>query len=192
MIDLNFEVEGKTIRVDHGYALFSVVSHCLKKFHEAQDVQLALIRGSYIGNGELRLLPGSCLTLRLSSEKISFYKKKLSGKIFNLDGHRISIGGAACQRLIPAAVLYAHLVTTRNGLDQKRFEAEIRRQLDRQACQGRITVGRRRIFSIHDKKVVGYSLLVSELTAEESIIIQEEGVGGRRKMGCGFFQPWNR
>ena len=191
MIDLYFQVQGKMIRVDHGYALFSVICHCLgKEFHDAQDVRLALIRGSYIGDGQLRLLPGSRLTLRLPYEKTDSYIK-LSGKNFDLDGHKISIGGPASQRLIPAAVLYAHLVTTKNGLDQERFEIEIRRQLDGQVCQGRITVGRRRIFSIHDKKVVGYSLLVSELTAEESVILQEQGLGGRRKMGCGFFQPWN-
>lgn len=27
------------------------------------------------------------------------------------------------------------------------------------------------------------------LTDEGSILIQEHGLGGRRKMGCGFFEP---
>ncbi|MCI5210102.1 MAG: hypothetical protein D3910_15200 [Candidatus Electrothrix sp. ATG2] len=53
-----------------------------------------------------------------------------------------------------------------------------------------VTIGKRRTFSIRRKKIVGYSLLVSELSAEESLALQEKGVGGRRKMGCGFFNPW--
>ena len=53
--------------------------------------------------------------------------------------------------------------------------------------QGKVTIGCRKTFRIHDKQIVGYNLLVSELTAEESIVLQEKGIGGRRKMGCGVF-----
>lgn len=191
MIDLHFQVQGETIRVDHGYALFSVISHCLEKewFHDATGVRLALIRGKYIGNGQLRLEPYSRLTLRLPPEKADVYSK-LIGRELDLDGHKIWIGGPSSEELIPSAVLYSHIVTTRNGLHEARFSAEVRRQLNKKGCQGNIIVGRRRIFSIHSKKVVGYSLLISGLTAQESMVLQEQGVGGRRKMGCGFFLPW--
>jgi CRISPR-associated protein Cas6 len=81
-------------------------------------------------------------------------------------------------------------VTTRNGQNQGRFEQEIVRQLKKLNCRGRVTIGKRRTFNVHGRQVVGYSVLVSELTAEESIILQENGLGGRRKMGCGFFLPW--
>ncbi len=94
------------------------------------------------------------------------------------------------QGLEPATVLHAHLVTTKNGQDQERFATEIQRQLEVQGCQGKIAVGKRRTFAVHDKQVAGYSLLISELTVEESITLQEQGLGGRQKMGCGFFQPW--
>uniref|UniRef100_UPI004056E6F0 type I-MYXAN CRISPR-associated protein Cas6/Cmx6 n=1 Tax=Candidatus Electrothrix sp. TaxID=2170559 RepID=UPI004056E6F0 len=187
--DLHFQLSGKTIPVDHGYSLFSAISRCLPKFHAAQDVRLALIRGRYIGDGLLQLLPGSRITFRLASDKVAQYIN-LAGKNLDLDGHQVRVGVPGSQGLVPATVLYAHLVTTRNGLDQERFEAEIRRQLDVQGCQGRMTIGKRRTFAVHSKQVVGYSLLVSELTAEESITLQEQGLGGRQKMGCGFFQPW--
>jgi CRISPR-associated protein Cas6 len=48
---------------------------------------------------------------------------------------------------------------------------------------------RRRVLRIKEKKVVGFPLRVTGLTAEESITLQEQGVGGRSKMGCGFFLP---
>jgi hypothetical protein len=48
---------------------------------------------------------------------------------------------------------------------------------------------RRRVLQIDGKKIVGFSVLVQGLSAEESIRLQEEGIGGRSKMGCGFFVP---
>lgn len=46
---------------------------------------------------------------------------------------------------------------------------------------------RRHILRIHRKTIIGFTVMVQGLTAEESIRLQEEGVGGRGKMGCGFF-----
>ena len=213
MINLHFQAQGETIRVDHGYALFSAISRCLGKefhppnrdirrasaissclgekyHHKKRDVRLALIRGRYAGDGLLKLLPSSRITFRLPSEKVALYIN-LSGKTLDLVGHKVRVGVPKSQGLVPATALYAHLVTTKSGLERNRFEKEIQRQLDEQGCQGRVSIGKRRTFSIHGKKIVGYSLLVSELNAEESLVLQEKGVGGRGKMGCGFFYPWN-
>jgi CRISPR-associated protein Cas6 len=188
-IDLHFHLAGQTVRVDHGYALFAAVSRCLPEFHQTQDARLALIRGRYIGSGLLQLLPRSRLTLRLPADQTALHIN-LAGKVLDLDGCKVRVGVPHSQGLEPAAALHAHIVTTKNGQDQERFATEIQRQLETQGCQGKITVGKRRTFAVHSKQVAGYSLLVSELTAEESITLQEQGLGGRGKMGCGFFQPW--
>jgi CRISPR-associated protein Cas6 len=47
----------------------------------------------------------------------------------------------------------------------------------------------RRTLEIAGRTVVGYAVEVSGLTAEESIILQENGIGGRRRFGCGIFIP---
>jgi CRISPR-associated protein Cas6 len=56
-------------------------------------------------------------------------------------------------------------------------------------CTGRPHVGRRRVINIAGKKVVGFALDVSELSPESSLKLQEQGLGGRRHMGCGLFLP---
>ncbi|HEY2911058.1 MAG TPA: type I-MYXAN CRISPR-associated protein Cas6/Cmx6 [Gemmataceae bacterium] len=48
---------------------------------------------------------------------------------------------------------------------------------------------RRRVLRIHGKAIVGYSLLVAGLSAEHSLRLQELGLGGRGRLGCGFFLP---
>ena len=42
---------------------------------------------------------------------------------------------------------------------------------------------------VKGQKIVGYALVVSGLDADESVRLQERGLGGRTHMGCGFFLP---
>ena len=187
-VDLVFQVMGKTIPVDHGYPLYSAISKVLNNFHEEQEVYLSPIRGRYVGNGILDIQPKSELTLRLPIANLRSYIN-LAGKKLDILGHAINIGVPNTQALVPAPALYAHLVTTKNGNFQFRFDAEIRRQLSELGIKGSFQIGERRTLAVHKKQMVGYSLFVNELTAEESILLQETGLGGRHKMGCGFFLP---
>jgi CRISPR-associated protein Cas6 len=188
-IDLRLQIFGSTLNVDHGYALFSAVSKELPQFHEAGDVGMGLIRGKYIGQGQLSISPSSSLSFRLPISQVAEYIN-LAGKSLDIDGQLLRVGVPSSHSLIPSPALYAHLVTSRNAQDQNRFAAEMARQLATMDCKGELTIGKRRTFKVHGKQVVGYSVLVSELTADESIALQENGLGGRPKMGCGFFLPW--
>ena len=148
---------------------------------------MKLVRGRYIGNGLLDIAPASELVLRLPISKVGQYLG-LAGKKLEVLEYGLRVGVTQTRCLIPAATLYSPLVTTKNGHDQERFEAEVRSQMARLDIKGRLAIGKRRTFQVHGKQVVGYEVLVSELTAPESILLQEQGLGGRRKMGCGFFE----
>ena len=187
-VDLCFSIRGKTIPVDHGFDLYSCISRILPLFHEAQDVGLKLIRGRYTGDGLLSIQPNSWLVFRLFSSGLSPYIN-LAGNSLDLRGYLIQIGVPNTRALYPSPVLYSHLVTTRNGQDQERFLKEINRQLSEMGVKAEVHLGDRKTFTVHDKKVVGYSLQLLGLTDENSIKVQEQGLGGRRKMGCGFFEP---
>jgi CRISPR-associated protein Cas6 len=47
----------------------------------------------------------------------------------------------------------------------------------------------RRTIRIHDKEIVGFALRVDNLQNNESLQLQEKGIGGRRRFGCGLFLP---
>ncbi len=188
-IDLCFQLMGKHIPVDHGFALYGAISKVLPSLHEDESAGVRLIRGRYIGNGTIDISPRTDLVLRLPAIGITQYIN-IAGKRLDILGNILTVGVPMTKALIPAIALYAHQVTTKNGHDQNRFEKEICRQLEDMNVRGKFTVGKRRTFGIHGKQVVSYSMLVYELTAEESISLQENGLGGRRKMGCGFFEPW--
>ncbi|MHB1529964.1 MAG: type I-MYXAN CRISPR-associated protein Cas6/Cmx6 [Acidiferrobacteraceae bacterium] len=194
VVDLFFHIQGKQVPMDHGYTLYSAISRILesgdedKWLHDADCVGLLSIRGHNAGQGKLMLDQHARFGLRLPVNLIPKVLR-LAGKRLDVDGEALRVGVSTASALIPAPVLYAHIVTTKNGKDENRFDAEIQRQLDALNIKSKPTRGLRRIVTIKDKKVVGFSLLVSELTAEESIRLQEQGLGGRRKMGCGVFVP---
>ncbi len=194
-IEVDFPVQGNAIPLDHGYALYAALSRLPgvgRWLHGTDKVAIHSIRGDYAGKGLLKLSAKSRLRLRLPHRCLSRILP-LAGKRVIVDDHffhPVRIGVPQTTLLRPAAALYAHMVTTRNGQDEHRFDTEIRRQLATLDIAGKPTRGKRRVLRIKGKAVVGHSLLVSELTAEESIRLQEVGLGGRRKMGCGVFIPW--
>jgi CRISPR-associated protein Cas6 len=94
----------------------------------------------------------------------------------------------------------SRLVTFRGALDLPRFEAHIRDKLSQLEIAAEPSFvpsehprwagqPKRRVMNIKDKRIVGYALRIVGLTAEESIRLQETGLGGRRRMGCGIFLP---
>ena len=136
---------------------------------------------------------------------------KLSGKPLEVDGHRVRVGVSLTYALVPAAVLVSRMVTIKGFEQPEAFLESARRRLTgtrtgapyhEMSLSPEIKVAipprrggphagepTRRVLRIKDKTVVGFALIVSGLTADESLILQEEGLGGRRHMGCGIFVP---
>ena len=193
IVDIFFEVRGSRVSADHGYALYGAVARVLEArddawLHQSDQVGLHLLRGAYDRRGQLLLGPRARFGLRLPAALIPKVLA-LAGKHLIVGADALRIGVPHVQALRPAPVLAARLVTTRNGQDEARFDREIARQLSELGITASAIRGRRRIVRIKDKTVVGYGVRVEGLNAEESVRLQEHGLGGRRKMGCGVFVP---
>ena len=96
-------------------------------------------------------------------------------------------------------MLTSRLVTIGRLIEPSSFEASVRRQLAEMGVAGEPRFlpspspkhadgPSRRVLRIKDRRIVGYPLVISGLTAAESLIVQEKGVGEPwRRMGCGVF-----
>jgi CRISPR-associated protein Cas6 len=199
VIDLSFVLVGTTIPLDHGYALFSALCGVVPALHSNRRVGVHPIRGRQAAPGVVSLTESSRLKLRLPSEEIAAYLA-LAGSALDPDGHRLRVGIPRVEPLIPAANLAARLVTIRHALDADALLAAARRDLAALGTAAALSLvpstraGRegeplRRVIRIKDKRVVGYAVRVFGLTAEESLRLQEAGLGGRRRFGCGVFTP---
>ena len=191
IIELSFRLLGRAIPVDHGYALYAALSRVVPELHDAQELGIQPVRGVYAGGGVLHLAPFSCLAIRLPQDQIQPVLK-LAGKTADVDGHALHIGVPNARPLLPVANLRARLVTIKGFLESASFGEAAKRQLHSLGIVGEFVLGTRRTLRVKDKQVVGFEVAVTELTAEESLILQEKGLGGRRRMGCGVFVPWRR
>ena len=185
-VDLAFKLMGTRIAVDHGYALFAAVNRLVAEIHDAQDIGLHPIRGRFDGNGCLVLSPASRLIVRISDDRIREFLK-LSGKTLEVDGNQLRVGVPEVRALRSAAALFARLVTIKGFMEPETFIKATNRQLETMGVIAALQLGDRRTLRIKDKQVVGFELFASELNAEGSIKLQEIGIGGRRRMGCGVF-----
>lgn len=211
VVDVSFRLQESTIPVDHGYQLYSSVSKYIPAIHGDEEIGLHPISGQLAGGRLLSLTERSSLTFRISSERIN-QVLHLAGKELSIGEHRIRIGVPQTRALIPSARLYSRLVVIKGFMEPEPFLEAVQRQLDAldikgkpsliaqshiaQANEDKETGSRspvlRRTIRIRDKEIVGFAVRVEELTAEESIRLQEKGLGGRRRFGCGIFIPDRR
>jgi CRISPR-associated protein Cas6 len=170
----------------------------LPEAHRANGYGIHPIRGRQLGGRTLQLTEHSRLVIRTDAEQIARFLP-LAGKPLRLLERTLRIGVPQVRSLVPAVALRSRLVTIKlpevisQSADAaaETFRAGAVRQLAelRISKKAALSLGKRRTLRIKDKEVVGYEVLVETLTAEESLVLQKHGLGGRRHMGCGVFVP---
>jgi CRISPR-associated protein Cas6 len=195
-INVFFPIMGDQLPADHGYLLYSAISQTMCDLHEQKWLGIGLISGVPFDKGVIALPNrGASLQMRLPADKFGEVIP-LSGKLLELDGHKIRLGIPLAKPLSPSPSLYARIVTFKNSLDVEKFLETANRDLaEKLGITATLEVPKetrarhRRIITIKGKKVVGFSLIIHGLSEEDSLKLQSEGLGGRRSMGCGIFNP---
>jgi len=190
-IDLAFHcLSAETLAADHAYALYGAISRILPAFHGANGYALHPIRGRQVGSRRMTLTPASRLTLRLPADRIG-EALPLAGKTLRIGDATVQVGVPEVRPLIPAPALRSRLVTIKGFFEPDPFQAAVRRQLKSDTLAvsetATITIVRKRTLRIKDREIIGFETILEGLTAEESLRVQEFGVGGRRHLGCGVF-----
>jgi CRISPR-associated protein Cas6 len=171
------------------------------------------INGASAGDNTILLNSRSAVRIRLPASKLPAFLP-LAGRVLELDGHRVRLGVPHVAALVPAPTLICNLVliklahpgdkTAETGtIPPDAFLAAAAKQLAAMEIQGQphlqITrIGphagkpRRRVIKVKGQTHAGYAMVVDGLTGEESVRLQERGLGGRRLMGCGLFLPGDK
>jgi CRISPR-associated protein Cas6 len=207
IVDLSFRINGSEIPADHGYALFSAVSRLIPSLHGDESIGIHPISGLLVGERLLRITERSRLVFRMDSKRISDVMP-LSGKRLDVGGHELLVGLPTPFVLRPATTLRSRIVVIKGFLEVEPFLEACRRQLSDMGVIGEVSLpvrmwseplerGKghetkfiRRTIRIHDKVIVGYAVQVGSLNQQGSLKLQEVGLGGRRRFGCGIFLPY--
>jgi CRISPR-associated protein Cas6 len=200
-VNLYFPVLGTTLPTDHGYALYGALARALPPLHEAEArVLVGPILGRYVGDKTLQVEPKwSNLRLRLPAEDIGKVLP-LAGKALEVDGHKIRVGVPRVMALEPAPTLMARVVLIKGFKEPEPFLEAVRRQLNALGTSAEASIPlvqggpqqgkpRRHVVTVKGQRLVGFTVALTGLQPKQSIAVQERGLGGKHRMGCGFFVP---
>jgi CRISPR-associated protein Cas6 len=205
-VDVSFSLSGRSFPLDHGYCLYGAISRRLPGLHGARWLGVHPLSGKRLDANHLVLGQRPELRLRIPLEHIPSVLP-LVGCSLDIAGHPLMVGVPTIHGLDPSTSLDARLVVIkltciarrhndeidRDVIDGKELEqrylAEGRRQLDKLEVTGEIALTGRRSVKVAGRRVVGFSVRVTGLSEAGSIRLQEEGLGGKRAMGCGIFRP---
>lgn len=188
IVDVRFRLRGSHAPALHAHALYGAICEALPACHEAPWLGIHTLHGRLEGDQAVRLYDGTRLALRVPAERIPLVLG-LVGRTLDLRGHKLVVGVPDVQPLAPAPQLSARMVIVKGFLEPEGFEEACRRQLVSMEVGGELIVGPRLVQPIHGRKVVGFGVRLEGLTDAESLVVQREGIGGRRRFGCGLFRP---
>lgn len=204
-VELAFPVFGEWLPTDHAYSLYGALAANIKLLHD-NSLPLAIgpVSGTYAGDGRLQLDRRSRLRLRLPADLIAGVLP-LAGQALEIVGHRIRLGVPQVFSLVPATSLIARLVTIKikgpvtpenmlSAVQARLTSVGISGKPDLPLSSRRVGEPQRRALRIKSKRLIGYAVQVTGLSAEESLALQSNWHDGRaifsrRKLGCGFFVP---
>jgi CRISPR-associated protein Cas6 len=204
-VDLSFPIVGERVPRDHGYALYSALSVKVTALHGAKWLGVHPLGGTRVDAATLQLGKQSQLRLRLPADRIAEVLP-LAGARLEVSGATLRVGAPTVHSLPPVASLDARMVAIkltraphrrneelgRDTLDvagfAERYASEIKRQLAAIEIGQPFELRGRRCVTVGGRRIVGYSVRVIGLGADESIRLQERGIGGKRRMGCGLFR----
>lgn len=194
-IDLKFPVSGHTIPLNHGYPLYSAISHQFPVIHDLTTLSIHPITGKPEFPQLLHLTEDSYLCLRLPINQVPLIYR-LAGKTLTLNKHKIRLGLPESQIITPHHHLYSRLVIIRGFDEPHAFLEAAQRQLNQRNISATLNLITRpegepirRTIEIKGKTLIGYGVKISDLSKQDAISLQEQGIGGKHKMGCGVFTP---
>ncbi|MGQ4648916.1 type I-MYXAN CRISPR-associated protein Cas6/Cmx6 [Lyngbya aestuarii] len=199
-IDLAFSLRGETLPLDNGYIVYSALSRICPAVHQLDNISIHPIAGIAEPSKQLRLTSRSQLQIRLPVDLIPLLYESLAGQTFSIGHNQFYLDIPQHNPLYFFPNLYSRLVIIRRFQEPQSFLEAAKRQLERLGIKGTIALTTRangqpqcRQLTITNKTgrfaLRGFGLLVTDLSAQDSITLQQHGIGGKHKMMCGVFVP---
>jgi len=199
VVDLCFKLDCKTLPLDHAWPLSSALTTAAPWLTKTRYTAIQLIHGAESGNGWMRpdnsanevlhLSHRTRFTLRLHRDHIG-RADELVGLKLDIDGHSLRVGKFKLQRLVPQTTIFSRYITTDAGMDEDAFLNQVAPHIQAQGIQiKKMLGGLPHSFYTPDGPLTTRSLMLSDLEKEESIRLQQNGVGNKQLFGMGIFLP---
>ncbi len=168
------------------YTLWDELVRLAPQLGEDENVGVIPLRMSTSNEG--MLLPKRAkLVLRLP-HSLANVATGLAQKQMRVADSLIQLGSCKTRLISHYPTLHAHLVT---GADNEiAFMKEVESALVAMGVEAKLICGQRLTLTNGERAIKGYSLVLHDLSPEDSLRVQYSGLGEERRFGCGIFVPY--
>ena len=197
VFDLVFRLRGSRLEIDHAFAL----AEALKSRLKSETCDRIGVHGVYMagsGNGwnrppqndtEMPLSRRARLSIRLQRADHDEVAG-ISDQTLQLGRQQLKVGASSIRKLSSMASLYARAISCDPDQPEPEFLAQVAVDLQRLDIKvTRMMCGRSGAIRRKGGSLFTRALLVADLKPEESVCLQQQGLGEARLLGCGLFVP---
>jgi len=197
IFDLVFRIQGKSLDIDHAYALAQVLQRHLRD-DTCNKIGVHGIRMAESGNGWIRpegdhgtmsLSRRARLVIRLHRDDLDEVSQ-ISNKQLDIAGQEIIPGETSIRKLSVMKTLFSRAIRCDANQSEADFLCGIvleLRQMDIEVSK--MICGKSGEINAGSEKIFTRTLLVADLEPQQSVTLQRQGLGCDRFMGCGLFVP---
>lgn len=202
IIDLVFNIDCRELPVDHAHALGEALCNALPLLGEDARCAIHSIHLAGSQNGwerpdpklgqKLILSRRTKLTLRVPGEHREHIEQTLDGAILDIDGHKLAIGKAKSKKLSRQGTVFARHVALQAGedSDENAFLMRVVSDLKARGIQVKKALcGITQEIDTPEGPLQTRSIMLADLSPEDAVQLQQQGLGDGRKLGCGIFIP---
>ena len=199
ILDLSFAIKCKCLPLEHMQALLETLSNVMPWIKDDKFVGIHPINGSESGNGWVRsndpneliyLSRRQKMTIRIPKKYLT-EAENLVGQTINVAGHDLELGKTSTKMLsdLPTTFCRAIMIDSRMVEDDfLQWAYSELKKLD--ITVNKMMPGKESVVLLADgDERITRSLMVAELQKDESVRLQQHGLGEGRKLGCGIFLP---
>jgi len=197
IVDAVFAIACRSLPVDHAYALQQAIQEVLPWFAQEPGAGLHTVHGAASGSGWMRpegadallqLSHRARLALRLPRHRLED-AAALLGRTLQVAGWPMHVEKMALRPLSRITTLFSRCVVLAAG-DEAAFVIAATGELDALGIRAeRMVCGRVTPVATPAGTYQSRSLMLAGLTREQSLLLQQSGLGAERKLGCGLFIP---
>lgn len=198
IVDAAFAIECRSLPVDHAYALSQAIQAALPWFADEAQAGLHTVHGAASGAGWqrpegedalLQLSHRTRLVLRLPERRMAD-AAALTGRTLDVAGSPMRVGRLSARPLLRIASLFSRSVIFEGSMDETEFLAAAAEALRALGIEtSTMLCGRDVTLATPEGTYRTRSLMLTVATPAQSLLLQRQGLGEARKLGCGVFIP---
>ena len=183
VVDVVFPLEGHSLPREHTQALAQALGAQLPWL--ATEPLAGIHRVKMVaGNDSHALLSQRTrLLMRLPRARVAALSA-LPGQTLDVGGSEVRLGAPHLRELLPHATLYAYAVAAASD-DELIFMETVASELQSLQVRAHTVCGKRQHLVVAGRTLDTFSLMLHGLSPQHSLLLQEQGVGGHRLLGCG-------